>query len=118
MMRCSCQGLHGCVPVAPSATPRVAGEREQPAPALVLALERVGEVLALAGADLDLRGDQLAGDRVGQHVVARGRRLAEPLERVGRATSVSRIEQRELLLEPDREVGRGLEDLPRRQSSV
>ena len=56
---------------SPRAPRRALGQREQPAAALVLALERVGEVRALAGADLDLRGDQLAGDRVGQHVVAR-----------------------------------------------
>ena len=36
------------------------------------------DVLAAAGADLDLGGDQLAGDRVGEHVVAGRRRRAAP----------------------------------------
>ena len=54
------------------------GQREQPPAALVLALERVREVRSLAGADLDLRGDQLPGDRVGQDVVALRPRAAAP----------------------------------------
>ena len=39
------------------------GEREQPPARLALELQRVLDVLAAAGADLDLGGDQLAGDR-------------------------------------------------------
>ena len=50
--------------------PCARGEREQPVATLLLARDRVGEVGALAGADLDLGGDQLPGDRVGEHVVA------------------------------------------------
>ena len=88
------------------------GEREQAAAALVLAVERVGEVLPAAGADLDLGGDQLAGDRVGQHVVLRCRGLAARSNAFDQSSG-ARVEQRELLLEADREVGRGLEDLLR-----
>ena len=109
MMRWSCQGLHGWAPVAPSAMPCDRREREQAAAALVLALECVGEVRALAGTDLDLGGDQLTGDRAGQHVVAVPP-SAQRLERVDQGQRLG-VEQRELLLEPDREVGRGLEDL-------
>ena len=42
------------------------------------AADRVVEVLAAAGADLDLRGDQLAGDRGRQHRVGLARRRAAP----------------------------------------
>ena len=87
------------------------GQREQPPAALVLALERVTEVLTLAGADLHLGGDQLAGEGVDQEVV--GVRLrSDLLEDVGQRERV-RVEQCELLLEPDREVGRGLEYIAR-----
>ena len=45
------------------------GEREQPRAGARAGARRVGEVLAAAGADLDLGGDQLAGDRLGEQVV-------------------------------------------------
>ena len=72
------------------------GEREEAAARLVLAPAGVGEVLAAAGADLDLRGDQLARDRVAEQRVCRpaSRRRSnagDQLERVGsrRANSSS-----------------------------
>jgi hypothetical protein len=87
------------------------GKREQPVAALGLARNGVHEVLSLARSDLDLRRDQLTGNRLRKQVVfACGREQA--LERV-RQREVRRIEQSELFLEPDREVGRGFERLPR-----
>ena len=47
------------------------GQREQAPAAVALRCDRRRQVLAAAGADLDLRGDQLAGDRVGEHRVSR-----------------------------------------------
>ncbi len=58
--------------------PELRREPEEVPAALALALERVGEVLAPAGADLDLGGDQLTRDRVGQHVVLRRRARSAP----------------------------------------
>ena len=84
------------------------GEREQPAAAVALCGDRGGEVLAPARADLDLRGDQLAGDRLGEHGIS-GRGVAQLLEALHVSPRSRGVEQRELLLEPDREVGRGLE---------
>ncbi len=46
------------------------GEREQAPTAVALALERVVDVASNAGDDLDLRGDQLAGDVLVQDRVA------------------------------------------------
>ena len=86
------------------------GQREQPRARLALPRHRVGEVLSPARADLDLGLDQLAGNRLGEHRVVLRRRaqILEALVERQRA----RVENRELLLEPDREVRRGLEDLP------
>ncbi len=56
------------------------GEREQPAAVLALAGERVVEVRAGAGDDLDLAGDQLAGDVLVQQRVARAGGVAELFE--------------------------------------
>jgi hypothetical protein len=58
------------------------GQREQAPAAVVLELERVGEVRSLAGADLDLGRDQLPRNRVGEHVVALslGLDLLEPVD--------------------------------------
>jgi hypothetical protein len=66
-------------------------------------------VAAASRADLHLRGDQLARHRVDQHLVARGggAQLLEARDE-GQAGG---IEQRELLLDADAEVGRGLERL-------
>ena len=95
----------------PSRTSCCLGEREQPPARLLLLGARVGDVLAAAGADLDLGRDQLAGDRVGEHRVARAgvAQLLEPgdqLERLG-------MDERVFLLDPDREVLGGLEGLAR-----
>ena len=62
----------------------------------------VAEGLALPGADLDLV-DQLALDRQGEQLVAQAGRihLLEPVLEV----EDRRVEDRELLLDPDREVG-------------
>ena len=87
--------------------PELGRDREQPAPAIALQDGRAGQVLAPPGPDLDLGGDQLAGDRIGEHRIGDGgvSQLLEPLDERERAG----VEQRELLLEPDREVGRCLE---------
>ena len=106
MMRWSFQLLHGCVPVAPSEIPssRVIAcscerrSRHQRG--------RLGEVAALAGADLGLRGDQLADEvRLDLGAGPRGLDLLEAVhepERLG-------VEQRELLFDRDGEVGACLE---------
>ena len=62
MMRWSRHELHGCVPVAPSATPKRVGERAQLLAALAEERGGLGEGLAASGLDLDLGGDQLAGE--------------------------------------------------------
>ena len=89
----------------------LAGEREEPAAGLLLAGAGVGDVGAGAGADLDLGGDQLAGDRVHEDVVGLPRAL-EVLEARDELQRL-RVDQRELLLEADGEVGGALEDLAR-----
>jgi hypothetical protein len=68
---------------------------------------RVGEGLVAPGAELDLAGDQLAREPLAQAVVGR---LDHLLEAVGEAEAGG-IEELVLLLEPDGEVGRGLEPL-------
>jgi hypothetical protein len=75
----------------------------------VLSRHGVVVVLAAAGADLDLGGDQLARNRVAKDVVPkRGvTQLLEAVDEVERRL----IEQRELLLDANREVGRLVEDL-------
>jgi hypothetical protein len=84
---------------------------EQAAAHVALARDGVVEVLATAGADLDLAGDQLARDRGRERVVA-GRRVAQLLEPRHEVQRVG-VEDRELLLEPDRPVFRGSERLRR-----
>ena len=71
--------------------------------------DRLGEALGPPGADLDLGRDQLAGRRLGQQLVllAGGVDVLEAVLQLQRG----RVEDRELLLEPDREVGGGLESL-------
>jgi hypothetical protein len=88
----------------------VGGELEQAGPCLALARDRVGQVLAAPRADLDLRLDQLAGHGLGQDLV-----LGRGGLQLGKAMFEGhrpRIEDRELLLDPDREVAGGLEHLP------
>src|SRR5688500_1660345 len=63
------------------------GQREQAPAALVLALERVMEILALAGPYLHLRGNQLACDRLRQQLVLVGP-ASELLENVGQRQGV------------------------------
>ncbi len=77
---------------------------------LALELHRLSEALRPPGADLDLRGDQLSGRRLGQQLVLQAGGV-EVLEAVAQVEALG-IDDRELLLEPDREVGRGLEQLP------
>ena len=84
-------------------------EREQAPAVLALAFGRVPEVLAGARDDLDLRGDQLARHCLAQAGVGSRRsvELLEARDQVQRA----RIEDRELLLQADREVGGFLESV-------
>ena len=83
--------------------------REQAVAALDLTREHVREVGPLSRPDLDLGRDQLAGSRVREQLVV-ARLLDQVLECIDER-ECAWIEQRELLLEPHREVGRGLEDL-------
>ena len=101
MIFCSCQGLHGCVPVAPSAIPSPSASASSCARrSASLALGLV-ERLAAAGLDLDLGGDQLADD-VALEVGSRhgGQQLLEAVHEPERV----RVEERELLLDREREV--------------
>ena len=77
---------------------------------LALARLRVVDVLAAAGDDLDLRGDELARDRGGEDRIALGGGVAQLLEARHEVERL-RIEDRELLLEADRQVLGGREDL-------
>ncbi len=79
------------------------GEREQAPAALALAGERVLQVAADPRDDLDLRGDQLAGDALPQQPIIGGER-AQTLEARGQFER-ARVEDRELLLDADRQVG-------------
>ena len=85
------------------------GDAEQPRPPRPLPLRRIREGLAATGADLDLGVDQLALDRRGELGVAQagGPHLLEAVLEV----EDRRFDNRELLLDPYREVGRRLEDL-------
>jgi hypothetical protein len=89
--------------------PHAGDELEEAGAALALQRHRFGKILGPAGADLDLRGDQLSGGRLGQDLVLEAGRvdvLVAMLQLQG-----GRIEDRKLLLEADREVGGGLESL-------
>ena len=87
-------------------------QREQPPPPLPLHLGGLGERLASPRADLDLRGDQLTGRRLRQDIVAPAG-LVEVLEAVLELERL-RIDDGELLLEADGEIGGALEHLARR----
>ncbi len=80
------------------------GERKQAVAAVALAGEGVGEISAGAGDDLDLRGDELAGDVLAKQGIAEERQVAELLE-AGNEIERGGVEDRELLLQADREVG-------------
>ena len=82
------------------------GERPELLPPLAKQRGRVGERVAAAGADLDLGGDQLA-DQV-RLELGPLRRLLELLEAVDEAERLG-VEERELLLDRDGEVGNGVE---------
>jgi hypothetical protein len=86
------------------------GEGEEPAAAVALQGDRLREPLGAAGADLDLGVDQLAGRRLGEHLVP----LAGSVEVLEAVLELERlrVDDRELLLEPDSEVRRALEGLP------
>ena len=102
----------GVGPGGPQCEPVILGEREQPAAVLALAVQRVGEVGAGAGDDLDLRGDQLTRDVLVQQRVARASGVEQlfeawfQLQRGG-------VQQRELLLQADGAVHRLREGLHR-----
>ena len=77
-------------------------ERLQLRPALGHRRGNLGEALAAPGLDLDLGRDQLADEvRLERRPLRRRLHLLEPVDEVERR----RIEQRELLLDRDREVG-------------
>jgi hypothetical protein len=80
----------------------IGGEAKEPRACLALALGRVGEGVPPPGADLDLRLDQLARHRFRKARIRVGR-LPQLLEAVVERERV-RIQDRELLLDPDREV--------------
>ncbi len=78
----------------------------------MIALARLGvvEVLPAPGDDLDLRGDELARDRLRELGITLRRRVAQLLEARHEVERL-RVEHREFLLEADRQVLRGREDL-------
>jgi hypothetical protein len=87
--------------VAPRATPRSAASANRRR-RRSRGDGRCGQILAAAGADLDLRGDQLAGDRRREQRV--GRRCLAKLLEPGNEVERPWIEERELLLQTDGEV--------------
>ena len=83
------------------------GQGEEPPAPFALVGDRLVQVLAATGDDLDLRRDQLAGDAREEQRVGLGGGVADVLE-AGDEIERLRIEQRELLLQAHREVrGRG-----------
>ena len=106
MIRWSCQRLHGMRSGRAELEPLLPGERLQLRAALRHPRRGLGEVGAPARAHLGLGGDQLA-DEMLVELGARRRSLqlleaVDELERLG-------VEERELLLDGDREVGAALE---------
>ena len=108
MICCSHQGDHGCVPQAASATPDRVGLVEQRAAALEQRPRGLGERLAAAGLDLDLRRDQLA-----RRVLAERRRVGARLELVEAVDEVVRlrVDDLELLLDREGQILRAREVL-------
>ena len=78
------------------------GDVEHAPAYLALRVHGRGVGLTASGTDLDLRGDQLAGDRIREDQV--GPRAVTQFLKPAHHAQVRRIENRELLLEPDREV--------------
>jgi hypothetical protein len=75
----------------------------------------LGERLAAAGLDLDLAADQLAGGvRAERAGVCERLQILIPVDEVVRV----RVEELELLLDAERQVGRAREDLAGRVESV
>ena len=101
MMRCSCQGLHGCVPDRREAEAERVDERAELRAALAQALGALRERVAAAGADLDLGGDQLADEVRLELGAPRG--LLHLLEAVDEPER-RRVDERELLLDGERQV--------------
>ena len=86
------------------------GERPELLPPLPDQRRGVGERVAAPGADLDLGGDQLTDEM--RLELRPQRRLLQLLEAVHEAERFG-IEERELLLDGDGEVGHGVERLAR-----
>jgi hypothetical protein len=86
------------------------GEAEQPGARLALRGERSLKRVAAAGADLDLRRDQLTRHRPHEEVVVAGGSLQ--LLKARDERSRLPVDDRELLLDRDREIRRGVERLP------
>ena len=106
MMRCFFQSAQGCVPGRAEEEPHRLDERLELRAPLGHGGGNVGERLLLARPHLHLGGDQLADEVLLERRPARGR--LDVLEAV-REIERLRIEDRELLLDGDREVGRRLE---------
>ena len=101
MMRWSFQELHGCVAGRAERDPERLGELVQLRAPLAHPGGRFGEVLAAARSNLDLRRDQLADEVLLERGSLRGRlQLLEAVRQLERLW----IEDRELLLDRDREV--------------
>ena len=108
MIRWSFQFAHGCEPVAPSASPSGSTRPTSWSRRSAISRGHVRERVDLAGLDLGLGRDQLAGEvalglgagRGGLHVLE----AVDEVERDG-------VEQRELFLDCDGEVGGLLEAL-------
>jgi hypothetical protein len=80
-----------------------ARQAEEALTALALTGQGIGKRGAGAGDDLDLRGDQLARDRLGQQLVVLDRAVSQLLKAWGQLERRG-IEDRELLLQADRKV--------------
>ena len=110
MIRCSCHGLHGMRAGRAERDAARLGERAELLAPLAEERGGVGERVAAAGADLDLGGDQLADEvRLELRPLRRLLQLLEAVDEVERLG----VEERELLLDGDREIGHGLERLAR-----
>jgi hypothetical protein len=95
--------------------PHRVGQRLQLRPALRHRGGHVGERLAASRLDLDLGRDQLADEmRLERRPLRGGLHLLEAVDEVQR----DRVEERELLLDRDGEVGPVVEALPRREEQL